>query len=251
MKTRINRRKRSTGATAAASAAQATGVARSRVSEARKAALVKAVKTVLACQEISNLMARFMTAMNYKQPEEVLACFALQQQDVSWEFADEGVFQGPDAVRQIIYETIGKPFQVGEMLEQHLNTPAIEVAGDLKTAKGFWRAPGFGAIPQVQMLPVAIWNWDVLAADFIHDGATWKLWHGHSFRFVKARYHEGWVDDLRLINRPNIPVHPLAKPATYHNPYTPLSIREAIPAVPIPYETWTGSDWMLERDKSK
>ena len=135
-------------------------MARSRVSEARKAALVKAVKTVLACQEISNLMARFMTAMNYKQPEEVLACFALQQQDVSWEFADEGVFQGPDAVRQIIYETIGKPFQVGEMLEQHLNAPAIEVAGDLKTAKGFWRAPGFGAIPQVQMLPVAIWSWD-------------------------------------------------------------------------------------------
>ena len=59
------------------------------------------------------------------------------------------------------------------------------------------------------------------------------------------------MDDLRLINRPNIPVHPLAKPATYHNPYTPLSIREAIPAVPIPYETWTGSDWMLERDGSR
>ena len=221
------------------------------VSRARKAALIHAVKTVHACQEISNLMTRFMTAMNYRQPERVLACFALEQQDVSWEFADEGVFEGPDAVRQIVHETIGRPAKVGEMLEQHLNTPAIEVAGDLKTAQGFWRAPGFGAMPRAQMLPVATWNWDALTADLICEGGAWKIWHGHSFLFIKARYHEGWVDDLSMINRLNVPVHPLARPATYHNPYTPLSIREAIPAVPIPYETWTGSHWMLERDKTK
>ena len=33
--------------------------------------------------------------------------------------------------------------------------------------------------------------------------------------------------------------------------YSPLSVREAIPACPRPYETYTDSSWMLEKDKTK
>lgn len=252
----INRRKFSVAATAAAAlavvggrpAAAAIGAA---VSDERKSALIKAIKTVQAYQEISNLMTRFIFAMNYHQPDAILDCFALQKEDVSWEFADEGVFRGPAAVKQIIGETLPPYSKPGEMMEQQLCSPAIEIAGDLVTAKGWWRAPGFGTIPQVESLPVPIWNWDIIAADLTFDGNSWKVWHGHSFRTIKCKYHEGWVQDLSLLNRPNIPIHPLARPTTYHNPFSPISIRESIPACPIPYETWTDSSWMLERDKSK
>ena len=254
MKTPIDRRQFSIGATAAAALAAITGkpvgAAAGDVSDDRISALVKELKTGQACQEVTNLMARFMAARNYRQPEDILACFALDQPDVSWEFADEGVFKGPAAVTQIIKETYGPP-KAGEMTRQNLSTPAIEVAADLKTAKGFWRAPGFGVIPTAETLPVPIWAWDQIAADFITDGSLWKIWHGHAFTLIKCNYHESWADDVTLINRPNVPLHPLSTFRTYHNPYSPLSMRESIPAVPIPYETWTDSNWMLERDKSK
>ena len=47
------------------------------------------------------------------------------------------------------------------------------------------------------------------------------------------------------------PMHPLSKPGTYHNPYSPNSVREGIPACPRPYETYTGKEWMLSREKEK
>ena len=80
---------------------------------------------------------------------------------------------------------------------------------------------------------------------------TWKIWHLHWFRFIKCSYDKGWVKDTSMMNRPNIPVHPLSKYVTYHNPYSPLSVRDGIPACPRPYDTWTDSDWMLNKDKSK
>jgi hypothetical protein len=239
------------GMAAVTAAAVAAGKkASAAVSPERKAALVKAIRTVQAYQEVANALSRFMTALNYRQADAALECFALKQADVSWEFADEGVFRGPDVVRQIIKETITPP-KIGEMLDQTLLSPGIEIADDLKTARAWWRGAGFGAIWRVEVLPGATWNWDNFAADLIYEDDAWKLWHAHSFRMIKCHYEPGWGVDTSLINRLNIPVHPLAKPSTYHNPFSPLSIREAIPAVPTPYQTWTDSSWMLERDKSK
>lgn len=54
-----------------------------------------------------------------------------------------------------------------------------------------------------------------------------------------------------MINRLNTPVHPLSKPSTYHNPYSPLSVRNGIPACPLPYKTWTDAEqnWMIDPDR--
>jgi len=228
----------------------------------RKRKLIHSIARLEAYQEIQNLMGRTMAAFNFRQAERVLENFALDQPSVWLEYADEGVFEGPAAVKAIVRDVLGAPPAPGEMLDLQLTTPMIEVAKDLKTAQAVWWCPGAGAIAHPDKDPEAIWVWGMIAADFIvtqadqgdpsHGfGGDWKIWHLHYFRFIKCLYDKGWVEDTSLINRLNTPLHPHAKPTTYHNPYSPLSIRDGIPACPRPYDTFTTSGWMLERDKTK
>ena len=221
------------------------------IAEDRKKELIRSIEKLEAYQEIQNEMGRTVAAFNFRQPDRILQRFALDKKDVSVEFADEGVFEGREAVTAIINEVVGVEPKPGEMIDMQLTTPMIEIAGDLQTAKAVWWCPGGGAITHEDKDPDAIWAWGMLAADFVREGNEWKIWHLHYFRYIKCLYDKGWVDDTSMINRLNVPVHPLAKPVTYHNPYSPHSIREAIPASPRPYETYSGSAWMLEKDKTK
>lgn len=215
----------------------------------RKEQLFKKINRLTAYHEIQNNAGRLMAAFNFRQAEKVLGYFALGQKDVSLEFADEGVFRGPDKVTAIVREVVGKKPSPGEMTDLQLTTPIIEVAGDAETAKALWWCPGAGSILREKGDPQAVWIWGMIAADYILEDGEWKVWHLHYFRFIKCDYHKGWVEDTSMINRPNIPVHPLADPTTYHNPYSPLSIREGIPAAPRPYESYDGYDWVLDKNK--
>jgi hypothetical protein len=221
------------------------------IAENRKKELIKSIEKLEAYQEIQNEMGRAIAAFNFRQADRVLRHFALNRHDVSLEYADEGVFEGKEAVTTIINEVVGAKPKVGEMIDIQLTTPMLEVADDLQTVKAVWWCPGAGAIAHEDKDPDAIWVWGMLAADFVREGDDWKIWHLHYFRYIKCLYDKGWVDDTSMINRLNTPVHPLAKPVTYHNPYSPLCIREAIPACPRPYETYSGPAWMLEKDKTK
>lgn len=221
------------------------------ISEERKIRLQKEIKKLQAYETIQNEMGRTIAAVNFKQPDQVLAHFALEYADVSVECADEGVFQGKKAVTAFIREHLGRTPLKGEMTDIQLTTPIIEVAGDLETAKALWWCPGAGSIVKEETEPQAVWLWGMLGVDFICVEEEWKIWHLHYFRYIKCSYEKGWVEDISMINRPNTPLHPLAKPTTYHNPYSPLSIREGLPACPRPYETYEGGpEWMLNRDKT-
>lgn len=181
----------------------------------------------------------------------MLEFFDLDRPGVSLEFADEGVFEGRQAVEAIIRETVKKP-EPGVMIDLQLTTPIIEVAEDLQTARALWWCPGAGAVKaEGESDPKAIWAWGMLAADFTNVDGEWKIWHLHYFRMLKCDYKKGWVEDTSMINRLNTPVHPLSKPSTYHKPYHPLDVRDGIPAAPRPYASWANDDWMLRRDKSK
>lgn len=221
------------------------------IEKARKEALLNEIKKLDAYHEIQNEMGRTIAAYNFRQADRILSHFALDKEDVSLEYADEGVFEGPDAVQTIVNEVVGAPAKPGEMIDLQLTTPMIEVADDLQTAKAVWWCPGGGAIARENDDPEAIWVWGMIAADFVCENDEWKIWHFHYFRYIKCSYEKGWTEDTSMINRLNTPVHPLAKPTTYHNPYSPLSIRDGIPACPRPYKTYTDAGWMLEKDKTK
>lgn len=223
----------------------------STISDERRNRVAASLRRLRAYQTIQNEMGRLIVAINFHQPDSVLSRFALDREDVSLEYADEGVFTGADAVTAIIRETVGREPQPGEMTDLHLTTPIVEIAGDEQSARGVWWCPGAGAMLVEDRDPQAIWVWGMIAADLVPSDETWKIWHLHYFRYIKCSYEKGWVEDTSMINRPQSPMHPLSSPSTYHNPYSPLSVRDGIPAPPRPYETHDGPGWMLDKDKSK
>ena len=222
------------------------------ISEERKEELLRKIRKLDSYHEIQNAMGRLTAALNFQRSEEILSYFALDQQDVSLEYADEGVFEGRKAVEAAVKELIVHPLEKGYMLDMQLTTPMIEVADDVKTAKALWWCPGISAEPEEGKDPQALWVWGMVGVDFINEKGVWKVWHLHYFRFIRCDYHSGWVDDTSKVNRLNTSMHPLSKPSTYHNPYTPSSIREGLPACPRPYESYESSDknWMLNKDKT-
>lgn len=221
------------------------------VSQERKEKLFAAVNRLEDYQEIQNLMGRATAALNFRQADKILSYFALEEEDVSLEYADEGLFEGREAVEAVVRDIIAAPVGKGEMLDMQLTTPMIEVAADRRTAEGLWWCPGAGCVVEKGCEPKAIWAWGMAAVDFIYRENEWKIWHLHYFRYIRCSYEKGWVEDTSMIHRPNTPMHPLSKPGTYHNPYSPNSVREGIPACPRPYETYTGKEWMLSREKEK
>ncbi len=217
----------------------------------RKQALFAAVKKLEAYRQIQNEMGRAVAAFNFRQADRLLEFFALDREDVSLEYADEGVFRGSEAVKTIIREMVGRKVEPGEMLDVQLTTPIIEVAEDLQSAKCLWWVPGAGALPREGEDPQAVWVWGELAVTFIPEGDTWKIWKLHYFRYLKCDYKKGWVEDTSMIHRLNTPLHPLADATTYHNPYSPLSVRAGIPCPPKPYETYGEKDEHWELDVNK
>ena len=117
------------------------------VSTERKEALLNAIQKLEAYRQIQNEMGRAVAAFNFRQADRLLSFFALENEQVSLEYADEGVFNGPEAVKTIIHEVVGTPPRPGEMLDMQLTTPIIEIAEDLQSAKCVWWMPGAGAIP--------------------------------------------------------------------------------------------------------
>lgn len=209
------------------------------------------IKRLSAYRDIQNQMGRACAALNFADRDGLLTYFALEREDVSLSFADEGVFVGEKAVRACIDLVIPAEPMPGALLDMQLTTPMIEVAGDALSAKCVWWSCGIGALPREDADPEPIWLWGELACDMLLVDGVWKIWHASYFRLVKCDYHKGWVDDTSMVNRLNKALSPEAQPVLYHNPYTPLSIRDGIPCAPQPYETWTSADlhWELSRDK--
>ena len=219
----------------------------------RKIQLMNQINRLDAYQEIQNTMGRFIAAINFRQIEKISSFFALEHDDVSFEYADEGVFEGKDAVLAGISYLIGREIKPGEMIDLQLTTPIIEVAKDVKTARALWWSPGAASVLQENQDPQAQWMWGDFAVDFIFEDNTWKIWHLHYFTLIHCDYHKGWVDDTTLINRLNTPMHPKAKPSTWHHPYHPTAVRYGIPAAPFAYDTYDEKDryWMLRNDKTR
>ena len=78
------------------------------ITEKRKAVLLNSMRKLEAYRQIQNEMGRAVAAFNFRQADRLLDFFALNKEDVSLEYADEGVFRGPKAVRTIIREVVGE-----------------------------------------------------------------------------------------------------------------------------------------------
>ena len=62
------------------------------IAQERKTALLNAMQKLEAYRQIQNEMGRAVAAFNFRQADRLLSFFALDREDVSLEYADEGVF---------------------------------------------------------------------------------------------------------------------------------------------------------------
>lgn len=191
-----------------------------------------------AVLDIQNLMARYEYIHYPERYADVPALFALKQPDVSMDLSNGGIFVGKDAIEFVWNGVLGgcTGIEPGEFMNHTLTTQAIEVAGDLKTAKALWMSPGHetfypnhsrdpppGAVKGKSPM-AAYWCWGKYACDFIVEDGVWKIWHMKWIRDFRCDYYKSWVDDVEMEAKqsqyPNFgrtDVHPVR----YHEPYNP------------------------------
>ena len=197
-----------------------------------------------AAREVVNVFNKYEYLLSHCQLESVLELFALKQPDVFMELP-MGRWEGPEAVRRCIINFHGSLYldengnpRPGAMYYNVNAQDIIEVADDLKTAKGLWVAPGESA----DCGPDGKW-WEnvgtaVRACDFIYDESDgrWKMWHyrvsgwtNNSFDLscvddpVQAQAYDmiPWTDDIRPTSRPHYWWQYSKDRAVVYNPRVP------------------------------
>lgn len=123
---------------------------------------------------------------------------------------------------------------------QTLSSPCIEIAEDMRTAKGLWTISAqVTAVDETG--PVGLWAYGKLGADLVNENGRWKIWHmivctdfvspaGKEFDPEKgaALYPAG----LGIDAEPEIP-------ADIYHTYTEERILQNVPRVPEPYRTFS------------
>lgn len=211
------------------------------------------IERLQAYQEVANVMAGYAINHCQKNIGHDADYFALELPDVSVEIANGGVLVGEKAVRALYEDVYYQPEYKGKYLKHYLATPAIEVAGDGKTARGVWYSPGWESDRlngSEEILPII--SFGAYSADFIKTERGWKIWHLHWYHAVKCRLDQGWVhpEPEKASARPRNE-HPALRgakilPPTYQFAYSLEATQESIPAAPRPYVAWDGDTaWPL------
>lgn len=208
--------------------------------------LLKEIQSLKGLHEVQEIMSRYFhwhAAGMHRECYDKL--FTRKQPDVCVEIADWGRWEGTEAVKTLYYRTLPtlEGDRIGQMYIHSLDTPAIQVAGDGKTARGVWFSPGHETTNFNGKLE-ANWCWSYFGTDFIKEDGTWKIWHYHVYAMFKTPFGKSWVEESLKPSLPAGagPVMPEGlgpnKPYTYFNGYSTTSIRELVPAPPEPYETF-------------
>jgi len=206
------------------------------------------VERLEAIHEIQNIMGKYEFLLAVGKREEITALFA-NRDDITFEIGNLGMYKGLEGLRKNpMFDMADMP---GFGAEIALTSSVIEVAGDGKTAKAVWMAPGYETTrnPQTDEL-TAGWVWTKYACDFIKEDGEWKIWHLKNFLVFFAEYHKSWVEagGEHYLQRVNLGLPPPggALPSAHrHAPYDPNAKPEMLPAFPEPYETYDGNmDWV-------
>jgi len=200
--------------------------------------------------EIANLMGRYVflheVERDYEFPDTI---YAQKTSGVSFEVATSGVWVGLDHIRQQFSNIPGvenkpKVSRKGAMFVHPLTTPVIEVAGDGKTAKGVWMAPGYeGGAGMGDEQPMAGFVYTKYGCDFVKEDGKWKVWHYHVYRVFMTPwnipYTDEWEKNVRDKSGKKFGTGKTPDfPTTADNPYSLETSRELVPAPPEPYETF-------------
>ena len=197
-----------------------------------------------AVHEVQNLVGRYEFWHVANLHRKCLQLFALDTPGVKIEM-DWGVYDGKESVKRFflgyhgIHEAENPENDLRGEMHMHLQTtPVIEIAEDLRTAKGVWISPGLESGPFGGDMN-AVWSWNKYGVDFVKEDDEWRFWHFHLYRIFKTPYDKSWVDVPYNPPPPQTdPDKRPDKPSSYDRVYSPTAVTENIPEPPAPYETW-------------
>ena len=215
------------------------------------------VRRIQDRHEIELLIGEMATTWSQKNMSRAGELMAYEMPDVCVEVGDRGMYVGREELEKLFGAEYQIPKNEGNMLRHFYTTPQIEVADDGETAEGVWWMIGIETIMNKDDIPQAVWCFCHVAFDFIRINGKWKIWHQHLYVLAKCDYEKGWANDYdqwttQWIDRNKYEIadglvvekHDGVK-TSFHNPYSPKWIQEAIPAGPVPYKTWKNSNWIF------
>mgnify|MGYP001622965884 FL=1 len=241
--------------------------------EERLDSLKRRVQAAKDRGEVANVFAtyQYYHSLIYdgKTVEEI---YAQHQPDVRHDWG--GVLEGLDELRRYY---VDRPRYNGKLICHFLANPVIQIAGDGKTAKGYWIAAGHECTPYPERPKITgpdgdpvgprlegpdkygiykfcHWVWNKYGVDFIREEGKWRVWHLRTSGMIRTHFSMDWIDfslqnhiDDRLcaLATPleGVPSKPLNAPPTYPSPNPPqgYTIAEPVapePRLPEPYESF-------------
>lgn len=139
---------------------------------------------------------------------------------------------------------------IGDMVIHLTTTPYIEIARDVKTAKGVWFVPSLNVEIDSNGDPVPVTIWEKDEVDFIKEDGKWKIWHFTQWTEFAAPVNKSLVDGSFQLSRPFFNPQPSAQqsdeqPAgaaqagdNRNKPYSTKRVAGWAPELPKPYDTW-------------
>lgn len=211
----------------------------------RKQELLTRIYRMEAEDEIMNCFHRFLQYLSLQHKPGVLACFALDQKDVSYETGKSGVFVGKEALEEY-FEYLHEMAKLkGLLYEQFSFDQVIEVAEDGKTAKLTSLSPG-----DALNAPARVQAWDrgKFYVDFIREAdGSWKIWHLHRFLTFKTEMERGplhtqYTERIEMSSPEYAACFKAkpSKPTTYFKLFDPKTKNYMMPEPPEAYKTWDG-----------
>ncbi len=217
-------------------------------------------------REIKNLMGRYAVSFLLKRESTMFDTYWSNRSNVSMGL-NNGWYVGREAIagwfsaidqntalkakllKEDLPDQLGNQddktlYGIGDFDVKPLGTPVIELADDLKTAKGIWYSQGSKA-DVTEAGPVSYWTFGVFAVDFIYENDAWKIWHLQYLEDIKCLCGQNWAEPQKPF--PALPAFAAMKHATLPEPTIKVTLREyytpdrplaKLPRLPEPYETF-------------
>ena len=218
-------------------------------------ALLLQLRQEVAARQVRNCMSRYETYLSMGHLQGALDEFALSKGDVQADVGF-GLYYGPASVSRLFLgvhaammgDATKGTMRAGATYLLANTTDIIEVADDLKSAKGLWLCPTLSTPGSEKSGYSPRTGYAHRAADFVREGGRWKLWHYMVFGLTGAPVGKSWTDpDVVAANqasrygwipdnlKPDAPSAPGIGAAGGWRPERGVT---DIP-VPVPYRTFT------------
>lgn len=159
------------------------------------------IRQEIAARQAEKCLNRYESLLSSGDVEGALDEFALSRPDVQADVGF-GFYYGPESVRRLIVGLHGwleldpgtHRLKNGALYLLANTTPVIEVAADLKTAKGHWLCPAISTPGSAEHGFRSMSGYAFRVADFCIEDGRWKLWHYFVHGLLYHPEGKGWTE---------------------------------------------------------